>query len=863
MKKMLMCILLIAMTLPIMATDIMVQPGENTIKAALATAAAGDRLILEQEGVYANDPLFIYVPLTIKAAEGLASKPVISFLWNADTAVAQTQEATQFFTYASLTIADIELTMDGEPEAKTTRMFRNRADIGVNWKFYNTDMHHAHQLTMSITGVPDTLILADGSMVFDGIDYVDNAGVFIDGVQVATDGLPGVLDTLIFDGCYIYDLDGTGGRKINHSANNRGLRNLFQFTNSSIWNTTNSAIFLKMQDPDGISDGKVVIDHSTFDHIGIPGENHDGFVVKFAATDSYVNNTTFTNVADEPCKTTGGTTTSAVAVDYCNWYNNGAAGDTPVGGTHGANNIQVDPLFVDSAIGDLTLQAGSPLIGAGEGGSSIGDPRWAPAVTPGNPVTFSVDMSFQTTLGTFVPGTDVLDVAGTLNEWGGGDMLTDGDADGIYEGTFSVPAGPMEYKFRINSNWDTSEGIDNRMYTVVAGENILPTVWYGNQEPVGTADVEVFIQADMTVQLLNGNFDPGNGDLIVIRGGHDNYGNWGGAIQMTLDPEQTNVYTHLSSFDAVPIGSGFEYKFVILTGGDVDQAIWEGSPNRSFTATGDETDSDENGYGEIFQAVAYFADVTPDDIITQDVSVTFNLDISSAYRALDAGDTLIDTQTGSDDITMWSEVNGVTINGILSQWWDWGNDVTCVGEWAMTQTDTEGLKYTYSYLYTAGQAKAQQCKYGINSLDNESGFAQNRDFMIDDAAATFVLDEHCFGEHNTDTNLPFPQSCEPLSVASLPGIPTSYALSQNYPNPFNPNTEIGFSMAESGYAVLTVYNALGQEVKTLSSSYLSGGNYTVSWDATNDLGQHVPSGVYLYTLSANGSSVSKKMVLMK
>jgi flagellar hook assembly protein FlgD len=70
-------------------------------------------------------------------------------------------------------------------------------------------------------------------------------------------------------------------------------------------------------------------------------------------------------------------------------------------------------------------------------------------------------------------------------------------------------------------------------------------------------------------------------------------------------------------------------------------------------------------------------------------------------------------------------------------------------------------------------------------------------------------------------------------------------------------------MAESGYAVLTVYNALGQEVKTLSSSYLSGGNYTVSWDATNDLGQHVPSGVYLYTLSANGSSVSKKMVLMK
>ncbi len=482
---------------------------------------------------------------------------------------------------------------------------------------------------------------------------------------------------------------------------------------------------------------------------------------------------------------------------------------------------------------------------------------------PGNPVTFSVDMSFQATLGNFVPGTDALDVAGTLNEWGGGDMLTDDNADGIYVGTFNVPEGPMEYKFRINSNWDTSEGIDNRMYTVVAGENILPTVWYGNQEPVGTADVEVFVQVDMTVQLLNGNYDPGNGDLIVIRGGHDNYGNWGGATLMTLDPEQTNVYTHLSSFNSVPVGSGFEYKFVILTGGDVDQAIWEGSDNRSFTATGEETDSDENGYGEILQPVAYFADVTPDDIIVQDVSVTFNVDISSAYRALDAGDTLIDTQTGSDDITLWSEVNGVTINGVLSQWWDWGNDVTCVGEWAMTQTDTEGIKYSFTYLYTAGQAKSQQCKYGINSLDNESGFAQNRNFQIDDTNPTFELEEHCFGEHNTDANLPFPQSCAPLSIASLPGIPTSYALSQNYPNPFNPTTTINIALPEASNVVLTIYNALGQEVRSLKTDYLNAGNYSVTWDGIDNAGNMIPSGLYIYTLTAGNHNFSKKMLMLK
>ncbi len=482
---------------------------------------------------------------------------------------------------------------------------------------------------------------------------------------------------------------------------------------------------------------------------------------------------------------------------------------------------------------------------------------------PGNPVTFQVDMSFQTTLGNFVPGTDVLDVAGTLNGWGGGDMLTDDDADGVYVGTFEAPAGPMEYKFRINSNWDTSEGIDNRLYEVVDGVNVIDTVWYGNQEPSPPTDVEVFIQVDMTVQLLNGNYDPDAGDLIVIRGGHDNFGNWGGAIQMTLDPEQTNVYTHLSSFDNVPSGSGYEYKFVILTGGDVDAAIWEGSDNRSFTATGLEEDTDANGYGEIFQPVAYFADVTPDDIITQDVTVTFELDISSAYRALAAGDTLIDTQTGSDDITLWSEVNGVTINGVLSQWWDWGNDVTCVGEWAMTQTDTEGLKYSYTYLYTAGQAKAQQAKFGINSLDNEAGFAQNRNFEIDDAAATYTVADLCFGEQNTDTNLPFPQSCEPLSIASMPGIPTSYALSQNYPNPFNPTTTINIALPEASNVVLTIYNALGQEVRTLKTDYLNAGNYSVTWDGMDNSGNTISSGLYIYTMTAGNHNFSKKMLMLK
>jgi hypothetical protein len=200
---------------------------------------------------------------------------------------------------------------------------------------------------------------------------------------------------------------------------------------------------------------------------------------------------------------------------------------------------------------------------------------------------------------------------------------------------------------------------------------------------------------------------------------------------------------------------------------------------------------------------------------------------------------------------------------VLSQWWDWGNDLTCVGEWAMTQSDTEGYEYTFSYLYTAGQAKAQQYKYGINSLDNEAGFGENRDFVVDDTNPTYVMEADCFGSQNTDETMPFPQDCGPVSIASLPGTPTSYALSQNYPNPFNPTTSINFTLPEASNVALTIYNALGQEVRTLKTDYLSAGNYSVTWDGLDNSGNMITSGVYIYTMTAGNHNFSKKMLMLK
>lgn len=91
---------------------------------------------------------------------------------------------------------------------------------------------------------------------------------------------------------------------------------------------------------------------------------------------------------------------------------------------------------------------------------------------------------------------------------------------------------------------------------------------------------------------------------------------------------------------------------------------------------------------------------------------------------------------------------------------------------------------------------------------------------------------------------------------------TEFSLSQNYPNPFNPSTTIRFSIGSMqqphSSVALKVYDCLGREIATLLNEVMTPGNYEVQWD-TKGLG----SGIYLYRLSVNGLTHTKKMVLVR
>ena len=95
------------------------------------------------------------------------------------------------------------------------------------------------------------------------------------------------------------------------------------------------------------------------------------------------------------------------------------------------------------------------------------------------------------------------------------------------------------------------------------------------------------------------------------------------------------------------------------------------------------------------------------------------------------------------------------------------------------------------------------------------------------------------------------------------GMPTEFALHENYPNPFNPSTTLRFDLPELSDVNVIIYNMLGQEVKTFNMQNISAGHHSIKWNATNDLGDPVSAGVYLYQLQTRDFVKTRKMILLK
>ena len=93
--------------------------------------------------------------------------------------------------------------------------------------------------------------------------------------------------------------------------------------------------------------------------------------------------------------------------------------------------------------------------------------------------------------------------------------------------------------------------------------------------------------------------------------------------------------------------------------------------------------------------------------------------------------------------------------------------------------------------------------------------------------------------------------------------PVEFEIQQAYPNPFNPVTTLHYDLPKNTFVNITIYDVIGRVVKNLVSSQQTAGYRSIQWNATNNTGQQVSAGLYLYAIQAGEFRQTRKMVLIK
>ena len=180
---------------------------------------------------------------------------------------------------------------------------------------------------------------------------------------------------------------------------------------------------------------------------------------------------------------------------------------------------------------------------------------------------------------------------------------------------------------------------------------------------------------------------------------------------------------------------------------------------------------------------------------------------------------------------------------------------------------SEGYSITGGYVYRGAGVPSLQGKYiygdyatkklwaltydGINPANNEHILTVPgpiSSFGVDESQELYI----------TSFNGSIYRFTPKITLIGGEVISAGYNLGQNYPNPFNPTTAINYQIGNDSFVNLKIYNALGEEVAELVSEFQKGGSYKVTFDASE-----LPSGIYLYQLTAENHRESKKMLFIK
>jgi hypothetical protein len=335
-----------------------VAPGDGTLGAAIKAAASGAVLVLQSGGVYTEsvDTFFVLggKEIKIKAADGYTVRPVIK---NLTVKTGTLGRANGFLLGANdgLELNGIEI--DGlEPDTTTYRSMSNAITFiaGENYTIKYIKLYNCFFKNFE-------------SRVIDGAgDEYTNKNVKV--------------ESLLMENSLFTNADNVFNFKDFLFGN-------VEAKNCTFWNVRSGRVFRIMVPVDPT----VLIDHCTFDNIGVSDRCIDTKDNKAAWT---IKNCSFSNSKGTPSGEIVRIYNSQTVIKNCNFFNTGTANIKLQNGAVSQNITTDNPKYKDAANGDFTLAADSPLLGKADDGKAIGDLRWDPAATSISPESNQIPTGF-------------------------------------------------------------------------------------------------------------------------------------------------------------------------------------------------------------------------------------------------------------------------------------------------------------------------------------------------------------------------------------------------------------------------------------------------------------------------------------
>jgi hypothetical protein len=248
------------------------------------------------------------------------------------------------------------------------------------------------------------------------------------------------------------------------------------------------------------------------------------------------------------------------------------------------------------------------------------------------------------------------------------------------------------------------------------------------------------------------------------------------------------------------------------------------------------------------------------------------------YRTADLGQTWEDITGILDDVGFPSPYSCSTVLAmarhedqlIISMYWgggkgklfvsdDHGTSWTVLNEFPVDHgVNAIASKNNVLYVGTASSLSGVYYTTDLTTWIDFSTGLESYDYSVSQLVAT---DEYLYKTGGTINSYQI----------SLPELDThwestqlvEFTLSQNYPNPFNPTTTLKYDLPEDAMVNITIYDMMGRVVKTMVNTQQNAGYKSIQWNATNNAGQPVSAGVYLYSIEAGAFRQTKKMVMLK